>query len=284
MVRRAFLSDDRPARALRFVGLALLLALIFSATLRWLFDAWENNPYYGHGWLLPPVALFFSWRAARSTPAGASGSYWGIGLILLGLVIHLLALPIHAFYLSALMLVPVLLGLVLLLGGWAAFRRQFFPVGLIGLMVPLPVIPTLSPPLEAFSASGAAHLGRWAGLPVIQDGSQISLPNQAFVVAAPCSGLYSLVALSTLTIIFLYLADGDPRGRLALLLLVPPIALGANILRITLLLAVAGNWGTDAALGYYHSYSSIVLFLIGLSSLVVASRFLRCGGIRRDIF
>jgi exosortase len=283
LVRRAFLSD-RPARALRIVGLALLLALIFSATLRWLIGSWENNPYYGHGWLIPPVALFFAWRAARATPAGGGGSYWGAGLILIGLLIHLLALPIRAFYLSALMLVPVLLGLVLLLGGWPAFRRQFFPLALLGLMVPLPMVPTLSPPLEAFSAGGAANLGRLMGLAVVQDGSQVSLPGQAFVVAAPCSGLYSLVALSTLTVIFLYLADGDPRGRLALLLLVPPIALAANVIRITVLLAVAGNWGTEAALGYYHTYSSIVLFLIGLGSLILASRFLRCGGIRRDIF
>jgi exosortase len=273
-----------PWPLLRFTGLAVLFVFGFAATLRWLIAGWQGNPYYSHGLLVPLVVLFFVWRTWRTLPPDPSGSYWGLALLLPALAVHLLSLPVHAFYLSALMIVPVILGLLLLLRGWAPFRKLYFAVLLLALMVPLPFIPSLSPPLEAFAAAGASALARVIGMSVVQTGAELTIPGQAFIVGAPCSGLYSLVALTTLVAVFLYMVDGDPRGRFVLLLLVAPIALGANLIRITVLLAVAGSWGTEAALGYYHTYSSPVLFLIGLGGLILASRFLRCGGIRTDIF
>ena len=68
-----------------------------------------------------------------------------------------------------------------------------------------------------------------------------------------------------------------------LVAVIPLVAL-SNVVRIAILLAVADLFGEEAALSYYHDWSSPVLFLVALGLLLVVGRILGCSRIRDDLF
>jgi len=50
---------------LAYLVIAGLVALLLYPALAWLASSWQVNPYYSHGFLIPPIALFFAWRQWR---------------------------------------------------------------------------------------------------------------------------------------------------------------------------------------------------------------------------
>src|SRR5207245_1920719 len=61
-----------------------------------------------------------------------------------------------------------------------------------------------------------------------------------------------------------------PRGSSAVLDLATVVV--ANTARVTLVLFVAAWWGQDAAIGFFHGLSSLLLFGVALGGLLVVSR------------
>jgi len=115
------------------------------------------------------------------------------------------------------------------------------------------------------------------GIPAENKGSLIELPNSKFAVGGVCAGLRSSIALFTLALFVVIVGTpGGARNKALLLSLVIPLALVANTVRIAVLLMVANAWGSDAAMDYYHDYSSYVFFALALGLLVLVSGGLRC--------
>jgi exosortase len=130
--------------------------------------------------------------------------------------------------------------------------------------------------MQALTAYGAATLGEALGLPVIRDGLILRLYQFVFIVAEPCSGLSSLLSLLALAMLWAYLAHSSLPARLGVLLSVLPLVALANILRVTLVLLVASWYGQEVALGFFHGASSLLLFALSLSGLMLVSRIVKC--------
>jgi len=109
------------------------------------------------------------------------------------------------------------------------------------------------------------------------------LPQAALVVGVPCSGVNSLAALLTLAVLYAFLVCGPVTSRLVLVALSLPIALLANLLRVFLVIVLAYWVSLDAAMTYFHGWSSLALFVMALGLLVIVGKGLRCSGIRSDI-
>jgi exosortase/archaeosortase family protein len=110
----------------------------------------------------------------------------------------------------------------------------------------------------------------------VRDGLILSSDRFAFIVADTCSGMSSLVSLLALAALWVYAARGTLTGRMAVLLSVVPLTIFANSLRVTLVLVVANSFGQEAALGFFHGASSLVLFGFALTGLVAVSRLVGC--------
>jgi len=257
------------------LGLASLGAVLFGPALAWLVGSWRVHPYYSHGFLLPPIAAWFAWRA-RAGLTGGRPSDAGLALVSAGLGLHLVAAPWQAHPISIAGLFVVLLGLALLAGGPGALRAAAFPVSLLALAVPLPMVERLAPPLAGAVAHGAALAAGALGVGVVRAGAQLAVGGGAFTVGAPCSGLNSLVALATLGVVLAGTVDAAPWRRLAVVGLAVPLALAANWVRLTGLLWVAGAFGAEAGLAVYHGPASPLLFLVATALLVRGGRALGC--------
>src|SRR5260370_25011861 len=88
--------------------------------------------------------------------------------------------------------------------------------------------------------------------------------------------MISLVSLLALAALWSYAARGRRSSRMMVLLSVAPLTIAANILRVAVVLLVANVFGEDAALGFFHGASSLVLFGLALAGLLAVSRVVGC--------
>jgi len=269
-----------------YLLLAALLALLAYPAGVWLVRSWLTNPYYSHGFLIPPLTALLIWgqRRALAAQPRQGGSRLGLFAAAIALGVVLWALSWQNYVVALLALVGLAAALLLYLEGWPRLRLLLFPLLFLALAVPLPFVDRASPWFEAFTARWATGLARLVGIEAQQMGGEIALPNTTLVVGAPCSGLRSLVAMITVAVGWIYIVQGRWWAKLILLAAVAPLAALANVLRVGLLLGVAQVWGADAALSYYHDWSSPILFLTALGLLLLVGRLLQCHQIRDDFF
>jgi exosortase len=173
---------------------------------------------------------------------------------------------------------PLLFGTVVYLWGWRAARVVAFPIAFLvfGLGLYRGLLNSVGFALQNITATGAAFAGQALGLHIVREGLVIQSQTFAFVVAEACSGMSSLLSLLALAALWTYATRGSQLSRAAVLLSVLPLVLLANTTRVTLVLLVANWFGQDAAIGFFHGASSLVLFGLALGGLLLISRLVGC--------
>jgi len=180
-------------------------------------------------------------------------------------------------------MIPVaILGLLIALYGWHTARKFWFPLAFLLLMIPLPLAERFGPALEGFAATSATMLAQLLGIPAQNEGAQVFLPNSIFTVGIPCGGLRSIIAIIPLVALLAYIVEGHAWARVFIVLSAVPIAIAANTLRLALLFAIANYWGSDAAMNYFHDWSSPVLFLASFALLLAFAKLVGCDKARWD--
>jgi exosortase len=279
------LARDRTTFAWYALIAALCVLLSFPA-LVWLVQSWLSNPYYTHGFLVPPIAALLAWRQWRHlvTEPRRGDTWSGIVVTVASLVTIAWAMRWQNYFVAALALIGLLVGILLYLEGWPRLRHWLFPLLFLALMVPLPFVDLASPWLESFTAHSATALASFFGISAVQQGGEITLPNTTIVVGAPCSGLRSLVAMITVAVVWIYVVEGRLLAKAIMLVAAVPLVALSNVSRIAILLAVAVLLGEESALTYYHDWSSPILFLMALGLLLILGKVLGCSRVRDDIF
>jgi len=240
------------SRALVSGGLVLAaFTLLFGPALADLVAAWWTSGEYGHGFLLLPIAGWLGWRrrveGADAEAAGVLVLATGTGLFLLG------ALAGESFT-QWLAILVALAGLTIHHRGWAQLRAWWLPFALLLSTIPLPdvVLDTVTLPLQLFASSAAVWLLDARHIPAAQAGNVIFLPGQELFVAVACSGLRSLSALLGLTLLIAGTTLSSGPGRVALLGLAIPAAIGANVVRVWATGFGAYYIGPEVATGPAH--------------------------------
>ncbi len=130
--------------------------------------------------------------------------------------------------------------------------------------------------LQSISARYPALIIEMLGIPVTSVGAGIHLTDMSFIIGLPCSGMNSLISLLALATIFIYILKCPRYKQVALLCLVVPIAILANICRVTSLLLIANAYGAETASGFYHTLFSPLLFIIAFIFLIFISIIIGC--------
>ncbi len=262
----------------KVTGPLLVLVFLFLLYWRpfvWLVHSWLSSPYYGHGFLVPLIAGYIAWTK-RGELQRTAPSWAGVVLLGLGLLLYLLGFIRAMIFLSAISLLPVLAGLVLYFYGPRGVRTMTFPLCFLLFMIPPPFISEVGYWLQYLSAHGSAWLVQVFGLPTTLTGAEIQLGDSTFVVGLPCSGMNTLIALLALAAIFIYLLRGSFYKKVILFILAFPLAILANVFRISSLLLVANHLGAEAAEGFFHGFSSLLFFLLAFLGLAGIAKAFGC--------
>lgn len=278
--RRVGTPGGSRARDITFaVVLAALAFVVYRATLVTLWRTWGSNPNYSHGYLIPPVVAFLLWKVKeRFLDARGEGSPVGLAVIVVALVAHVVSIRAGIFMTQGYSLVLMFFGLVLFFFGGRATRAVWFPLGYLVFMLPMPpyLMNVVAFRLKVFAARAGSGIAVKMGIPLVRSGMTIHIPAGSLRIADPCSGLRSLIALVALGALFAWLSEGKTWKRIVLFLAAIPLAVFANVVRISVLCAVANVWGIDAALGFFHDFSGLLLFMIAFVGLLIVRKLLRC--------
>jgi len=159
-------------------------------------------------------------------------------------------------------------GIVVALLGWPGARRLWFPLALTLYLVIWPgwAVDAATAPLKMLVSKIVAEGLYAAGLPVAHAGAVISAGPYQLLVAAACSGLNSLIALTSVGAVYLYAAKHkDWRINAMVLASLVPIAIIANILRVMTLTLITYYLGYDAGQGFMHEGAGLLMFAAALA-------------------
>ena len=246
---------------------------------------WTENPDYGYGLFVLPLAGYFAFkRFRRLRPSAPSGFIWPARAAML--LPALLALPLELINLSPL---PWRLatwgifavaaigsaGLAVAAAGKNGLRAAIFPLLFASTAIPWPTAleQTAGQALLPLLAETTGELLRLGGIPVQRQGFLLILPNCVVGIEQACSGLRSLQAA-----LMVALAAGEFLGlslirRGVLLALAPAVAIVTNLAR-TLALSLAGFHGGSAAIQTWHDRTGLaamiacVLLLFAIAGLI----------------
>ena len=249
---------------------ALLIAGLYHEVVLWLFRAWFNNPYYSHGLLLLPVAVVLMY-IKRNEIYRAEPEDWHVLPLGVGLFLYLLGIIWHQPVLLAFSLLPVLAGFSLVLLGKGA-KPLVFPIFLIATAIPFPFFESLEVPLQNLSAASVSAIFGFLDMPVSMAGNSVTLAGNTYWIAPACSGLNRVMPLLSLTAILAYLLHGSLLARIFLFALVFPLALASNIFRLFITLLIGDWYGIEAAVGFFHNFSSVAFFLFAIVLVLVYVR------------
>ncbi len=251
---------------------------MYHAVLAKLVHDWWIDPNFSHGFFVPLFAAFVVWHRRKQLAAiPLAPSWWGLPVIAGALALLIAGVLGVELFLSRTSLVFLLAGLTIYCLGWRWFRALLFPWFCLFLMIPIPAIVfnQITFPLQLLASKLASALLPLAGVPVLRLGNVIHLPAMPLEVAEACSGIRSLVSLTTLAVIYGYFdLEGRVLGRVLLALAAIPIAVAVNALRIVGTGILVQYWDPDKALGFFHEFSGWIMFMLSIALLFATSKFI----------
>ena len=275
-------SGATPASGrLWMIPAAIILALVvydYQAILRYLVYNWWTDPNFSHGFFVPAFSLFVLWQRRdelrKMTP---KPSWWGSVITAGALAMMVVGVLGAELFLSRSSFVLLLGGLVVNFYGWRVFRAVLFPWAVLFLMIPIPAIifNQITLPLQMIASRMATGLLSLLGVPVLREGNVIQLPVMSLEVAEACSGIRSLVSLTTLAVIYGYFIETRTSRRIWMTIFAIPIAVAANAMRVMGTGLVAQYWDPNKAEGFFHEFSGWIIFILSLGMLLLLHRGMR---------
>lgn len=249
----------------------------------WVYHGYTEieNGEWGFGIVVLPAAVVMLWLTRKQyLNEPIQGSYFGGVLLLLSLLFYLIGFKANQKFVGYLSGHLFIAGCVI----WVLGLRMFFKVVwlwiFLGMMWPLtPLIDIISFPLRKVATELTVKIWNFLGYETVQNGTSIlSAATEEFArgekftlqIAAACSGLRSLFALLMISLIFAYVGVKKNWHRVIVVVSMFPIAVLANVVRISLLLLGTILWGNDFAIGSdaspssYHLGAGFVVYFISL--------------------
>ncbi len=256
---------------------AALVALYFPV-LTYMVHDWKTNDNYSHGFFIPLISgyMIYAMRAEleqiRLRPVN-----WGLLLFVAGLGQLYIARVGSEYFLQRTSIILVLLGMALFLLGTAVTRRLLLPIAYLLFMVPLPAIiwNKIAFPMQLFSSAITEIVIQAIGIPVFREGNVLHLAQTTLEVVDACSGLRSLTTMFALSVALAWFSGHPVWKKWMLFFAAAPIAIFANIVRLTLTAGLASVYGEKVAQGFLHDFSGLFTFIFGLALLLLVSKLLQ---------
>jgi exosortase len=281
-VRTASLSARSESRGVNLAFLAALAASFFATYLptylKLAGSAWRTEQE-GHGPLIMLAAAWLAWQqrdripSAELRPAPTAG--WII--LILSLLVMAVARSQDIQMVEVATQIPVLLGCILLVGGWPLARIFAFPLAFLVFSIPPPgwLLDAFTVPLKVWISDIVSNFLYDLGYPVAQNGAMIMIGSYELMVKDACSGMNSIFALSAIGVFYVHeFVRRHPVRKLILILSIVPITVLANIFRVVALVLGAYYLGIDTIEGLFHDLTGIALFVFALALFFFLDRVL----------
>ncbi len=228
-----------------------------------LIDEWQSDDDYSAGQLVPITALFLVWKERKKLKESTLSPFW-YGIILLFAAHAARLFGLLYMYESAerYSLVLMIAGLVLTVAGIDLFKRTFWIIMFLFLMVPFPgqIHNLISGPLQKIATSGSVFLLEAFGANVSQQGNVVTLNRgTTMAVEEACSGLRMLTAFIIVSAFIAYMVKRSRFQKAFVLFSSIPIAVICNIIRLCITAVLFMLVSSQAAEKFFHDFAGVTM-------------------------
>jgi exosortase len=264
---------DRTASPVRGI-LAAALAVALGGLTIWAFwpplsdmaARWMTDPQYTHGYLVPVFSAYLLWsRRDRLAGISLAPSWWGLLPLAVASLLRYAASSNYDYF-DGLAVVLTVTGFFLLTGGTKALNWAWPAVAFLLFMVPLPyfVEHAVARPLQSVATACSTYIMQTIGLPALSEGNVIVLGNGKIEIERACSGLSMLLIFFALSTAMAVLIRRPLLDKIVILVSAAPIAIIANVARITAT-GLAQEWfGAEAARKIFHDWAGWMMMPLAL--------------------
>ncbi len=223
-----------------------------------------------HGPIVLATGIWLLWRKWGSMTAEAHpgnpiltfvGVVVSLSLYVFGRAYDFISVEALGLYGFGMSVLNDRFGIKVMLANW-------FPLFYLGMLLPVPgwAIDKFTAPLKLLVTTMATGLVEPLGIPIVQEGVTMTVGPYQLLVEDACSGLNSLIGLIAITLFYIYLLrNASWRYSAFLVLLIVPVAIAANVLRILILINLTYFFGDAVGQGFLHVTAGLFLFAISLS-------------------
>lgn len=264
---------------------ALVLGVLWTywPALGMVYQKW-SAAQYSHGWLVPIFSLYLLWhRREYLTSVEWKSNWWGLAFLAFGVLLRLTDGLFYVRWLDSLSLLPCLAGLCVLLGGWPALRWAWPSIAFLFFMLPLPysVETAWAYRLRLTATVTSTFALQTLGLPAIADGTDIYIDDLTLQIAPACSGIGMLLIFFALSTAIVLVIKRPWVDKLIILLSAIPIAILANIVRITITALLfelstylEKPWLKEKADVLFHDGAGYLMMMVALVLLLLEVKLL----------
>jgi exosortase len=241
-------------------------------------ERWLHEACYSHGVIVPGLALLVWWSRRRVAPVtSAKPSWWGLPVLVCGGALRLVGAFYYLDWFDGLSLLPVLFGLVLLIGGWQLAWQTGPAIALLFFLLPLPfqIEGALSVPLQQLGTLVSTFALQTLGLPAVSEGNIILIDDMSIGVLEACNGLGMLSAFFAISTTVAIVIRRPLLDRVAVFFSAIPIGVVMNLLRVTATGVVYATVGAPAAQTFFHDLAGWLMMPLALATVGLELLLLR---------
>lgn len=277
LVKGSAIAGPDRARMWATVGV-LGAGLLWSywTTLGQLAERWWADPQYSHGILVPLFALIILWL---KKPAELTWrpSAWGLVILAISMLPRWFAARMDLTHVDGVCMIGSLLGVTLLIGGWSVFQWAWPAILFLGFMIPLPhsLEEGIAIPLRTLATQISTYVLQTFGYPALAEGNIIHIEEIRLGVIDACSGLGMLMTFLALATAMALVVPGRTVDRVVLVVSAIPVAVFANVLRITVTGMAYSSLGWQEHRETIHNVLGLLMMPLALVLLWFELKFLR---------
>ena len=290
--------EQLPDKGLFFGLLAAWLALFHflgnstfgyvdtASLFQWMYNAYNSKSPTaddGHANLIPFVVLGLFWWKRKELLAVPMKT-WGPGMLLvaLGLMFHIVGYVIQQPRICIVGLFTGIYGLMGLAWGLKWLQACFFPYFLLAFMVPLgSLTEPLTFPLRLLVTKLVAFISQTVlAMDVGREGTKLFSVSghYQYEVAAACSGIRSLMAITAISVIYAFMVFKSWPRRVLLIAAAVPLAFLGNAFRMMVIVMAAEfggqEWGNYVHEGGPMGLLSLLPYVPAIVGLMMLGRWL----------
>ncbi len=234
----------------------------------WVSDWFDFKGDNTHGPLILLLSGWILWRNLKKATHRADKPKVLLGAIMIfvGLMLHIVGYLVQQTRISIFGFLFFVNGAAYIISGDRWGKAIAFPSILMLFSIHWGAVTDEFGYVLKFWVTDVSHfLTDIIGIDVLRSGTQLFSPDGSYKydVEAACSGIRSLLALSSLSLVLGYLSFHGLWRRLLILLLAFPFAFVGNVLRI-LAIILAAEWFGQGAGAVVHEWFGFLIFLIVL--------------------
>lgn len=263
---------QRPMVLVAWAVLAAVLMVPYAEPMWGIVQRWWREPDYQHGFLVPLFSIYLLWhRRSMIRRIDWKGSWWGLVPLVAAALLRWGSAYFYHQLLDPMSIVPCLAGLVLFVGGWRALHWSWPAVFFLAFMIPAPgfVAELFSHPLQRVGTIASTYIIQTLGIPAIAQGNVIQLSNAQIGVVEACSGLRMMMLFVTVCTGAAFLMKTSWVEKVIVIVSAAPIAVAANVFRITLTSVLHHFASHELADKIFHDLAGWLMMPVALMLLWV---------------